>query len=149
MGQLFTIRFDREVFNAVIKVNVISIFGMIAITILSILFEGKLAVLIKDWNVIKVFLPQLELILMFLIPLFLGVFIRPLSRKRKHLIIQGSLILFISSLIYYAIVTYIPQLDMYPYDERGIVDNLVIVGAFIAINLAIYLPAIMKNETAS
>jgi len=128
------IRFDRAVFKTAIYVGSIFIGGIFLINMSSFFFKGKLFSIIENWNFIRVLIPQLELFSIFLIPVFVAIFIRPCSRKRKDLLIQGGSILLISSLIYFAIVTYIPQLEIYPFDKRGHAANFVLLGVFLMIN---------------
>ena len=140
------IRFDRDVFKTTIYVGSIFIGGIFLISVLSLLFEGKLFSVIESWNFIRVLIPQLELFSIFLIPMFVAIFIRPCSRKRKDLLIQGCTILFISSLIYFAIVTYIPHLEIYPFNKRAHAANFVLLGVFLMINLAIYSPSLLRKD---
>ena len=142
----FAIQLDKSILKAAIYVSFLSAGGMFLINLILFLLEGKLLVLLKNWNVFKVLISQFEIISIFLIPIFIGSFIRPLSRRKKDLIIQGGVVLLISSFIYFTIVTYLPSLDIYPHDDRNLNTNLLLLGSFIAINLAIYLPAIFKNE---
>ena len=122
---------------------------MFSITIINIIFEGYFFKALSNWKFLRVLIPQIEMISIFLIPIFVAAFIRPLSRKKNHLILQGSLVLFISSALYLAIVTYLPKLNAYPYDDRGIETNIIMLGIFLMINLALYAPPIFQKETPS
>lgn len=146
MSLPFEIRFDKNVFKTAMYVSGISIGGVLLISVISLLFEGKLFSLVENWNFIGVFISQLELLSIFLIPMFVAVFVRPLSRKRKDLLIQGCVILLVSSLIYFALVSYAPQLDIYPFEKRGHLTNTILLGIFLIINLAIYSPSLLRKE---
>jgi len=122
---------------------------MVSVTAMNIIFEGYFFTALSNWKFLKTFIPQIETISIFLIPIYVAAFIRPLSRKKKHLILQGSLVLFISSVVFLAMVTYLPKLNAYPYDDRGIGTNIVMLSIFLMINLALYAPPIFKQETPS
>ena len=149
MSLPFEIRFDRNVFKTALICSLAGIFLMVSVTAMNIIFEGYFFKALSNWKFLKVFIPQIEMISIFLIPIFVAAFIRPVSRKKKHLILQGSIVLFVSSVVYLAIVTYLPKLSVYPYDDRGIETNIVLLSIFLMINLALYAPPIFKQETSS
>ena len=145
----FVIRFDKNVFKAALIISLAGAALIFSVTLIDALFERHLSKLFTNWNLAKVLLPQIELLAIFVIPLLVGSIVRPFSQKKQHLIIQGFLVLLVSSFIYFGVITYLPQLELYPYDERNLSTNSILLIVFVGLNLAIYLPSIFKTEKNS
>ena len=144
-----TFQLDRHIFKTTLYVGFISFIGMILVGLIVFIFDGKFFYLMHTKNLALVLISQFELVSIFMIPPFVASFVRPLSRTKSRLLIQGSIVLMLSSLIYLAVVTYLPRLEIYPFHERNVTTNAILVGVFLFINLALYLPSIFRKEAKS
>lgn len=140
------LRFDVVVFKIGLLLCAVGIPFFVAIVFITALFDGYLLKLFQEWNFIRVFLPSIILIAMFVIPIFIGSLVHPIGNNKLNHLVRGGIVLGLSSVLFYIILGLLPKLELYPYDELDTLDKLIVTLCFIVINLTLYLPSILKID---
>ena len=145
----FRIHLELSVLKIALVLSLAGIFLCLSIHFITALFEGYFLKFFSDWNYIRVSLPTLMTLAMIVLPIFVGSFIRPTGHSKFSLFVHGLIVLGLSSIVYFALLTYFPRLSLYPYDELSLGGKSVATLCLLTFNLIIYLPKLFKAEAKS
>ena len=141
------IAYSNSVLVIALKLTIIYMLFCIALTVVQLALHGQLLSLF-DWSIMRnVWAVHSLFAAMFLLPILIAVLIRPRSKSRLDRLVHGAAICLIAGAIYFAISQYFYHKGYMGSGYEGLGTSIILALCLVAINSALYLPAILQGKT--
>lgn len=141
------IAYSHSVLIIALKLTIIFMVAWIALTVFQLALRGQLLSLF-DWSIMRSLWARHTLFTaMFLLPILIAVLIRPRSKSKQDRLVHGSVICLIAGGIYFAISQYFYHKGYVGSGYEGVGASIILALCLVALNSALYLPAILQGKT--
>lgn len=141
------IAYSHSVFIIALKLTIIFMVACMALIVFQLTLSGQLLSLF-DWSIMRsVWAGYSLLTAMFLLPILIAVLIRPRSKSKQDRLVHGAVICLIAGGIIYAISQYFYHKGYVGSGYEGVGTSLILAICLVAINSALYLPAVLQGKT--
>lgn len=149
MSSPIHIAYSNSVLVTALKLAIIYVLFCIALTVFQLALGGQLLSLF-DWSTMRsVWVVHSLFAAMFLLPILIAVLIRPRSKSKLDRLVHGAAICLIAGGVYFAISQYFYHKGYMGSGYEGVGASIILALCLVAINSALYLPAILQGKTFS